>query len=144
MNLSGLNYTEWTESAKSLPLHHLSCFYSLNGSQAQPKGEMTLWIILSYNKPLQIKANSQTNLGNWKNKYYYNGHMCPRHKPQAFQKAGHPSILTPGAVGHEANGQWSSLARPHHSGPNIFFYWRVKKTRTPEKATPASKAADRT
>ena len=58
--------------------------------------------------------------------------------------AGQPSATIPGAVGHEASGQWSSASRPHQPTPKISLDWRAKKMSIPIRATPASKAADKT
>jgi len=58
-------------------------------------------------------------------------------------KTGHPSTWMPGAVGQVVKGQWSETSKPYQIGPLIFFICNVKKSRTAEKAIPASNPADR-
>ncbi|PON84287.1 hypothetical protein TorRG33x02_199290 [Trema orientale] len=57
-------------------------------------------------------------------------------------KTGHPSTLTPGAVGHVAKGQ-RSTAVPHHLRCR-FSFCNAKYKRTAMNAVPASSAADKT
>lgn len=66
----------------------------------------------------------------------------PFYFTENYLKTGHPLTEIPGAVGHVANGQWSSSV-PHHFK---FTLWlcSVKYIRTPMNAVPASNAADRT